>query len=497
MKEKLKRLTADSAVYGISTILGRFLNFLLVPFYTNVFPAAEYGIVTVVYSYIAFLNIVYTFGLEPAYMRFLADRTGGDRREVFSTPLWTIAAAAGALTAGLLLCAEPVAAAAAIRPAWSAIVPLAALTLAVDALNMIPFASLRMERKSRQFALIRFASIGVNIALNLVFVLGLRMSIVSIFSANLIASLFCTLLLFPTVWRNLVFRVRGALLKDMLAFGLPTIPAGLAAMVVQVIDRPIMQRIAGEAAAGIYGANYRLGIIMMLVVTMFQYAWQPFFLQNASDAGAKPLFARVLTYFTLLGAAIVVLVSLFIEDLATIPLFHGRALLGKEYWSGLSIVPVVLFGYLWTGLSTVLNAGLLIEKRTSYLALVTGLGAAVNVAANLLLIPGHGLMGGALATLAAYAVMAGAYFFIGRRVYPVPWEYGRLLKIAAAFGVVAALFFSGWNPWPGVALAWKGALALLFPLLLLAFRFFLPAEADELRSMLRLITRKRQGERGA
>ena len=319
----------------------------------------------------------------------------------------------------------------------------------------------------------------------------MHMNIVSVFVANLIASLLCTLLLFPTIWQRIVFRVRGGLLREMLAFGLPTIPAGLAAMVVQVIDRPLMQRIAGTAAAGIYGANYRLGIFMMLVVTMFQYAWQPFFLQTSSDPDAKPLFARVLTYFTLLASAILVIVSLFINDAVTIPLWHGRSLLGREYWSGLPIVPVVLFGYLWTGISTILNAGLLIEKRTSYLALVTGIGAAVNIVVNLLLIPTLGMMGGAIATLAAYFVMAVSYYAISRGIYSVPWEFGRLLKIAISVGVVAALFYAGWRPAGLSLVAWKVALVALFPLLLSVTGFFLPAEIAELRSVLRRMRGKR------
>jgi O-antigen/teichoic acid export membrane protein len=492
MKEKLKRLSGDSAVYGVSTIVGRFLNFLLVPFYTNVFPASEYGIVTVVYSFVAFLTVLFTFGLEPAYMRFLTERGEDERREMFSTAFWAVAGLAAVFAGTLLLFRASIGDAIGILEPWRAIVPLAAFTLAVDAVNTIPFASLRMARKAKRFALIRVASIILNITLNLVFVLVLRMSIVSVFIANLASSLLCTVLLVSTVRQSLLWRIRTGLLRDMLAFGLPTIPAGLAAMVVQVIDRPIMQRLAGNAAAGIYGANYRLGIIMMLVVTMFQYAWQPFFLQNASDPDAKPLFARVLTYFTLLGTGIVVVISLFIDDAVTVTLLHGRSLLGREYWSGLPIVPVVLFGYLWTGISTVLNAGLLIEKRTSYLALVTGIGAAVNVVANLLLIPAFGMMGGALATLAAYLVMAVCYHVIGRGIYAVDWEYGRLLKIFLAFATVAGLLYSGWRPAVISLSLWKGALAALFPVLLLAQGFFLPAERSELRALLRRMKGKRR-----
>jgi O-antigen/teichoic acid export membrane protein len=482
LKVQLRQLTSDTAVYGISTILGRFLNFLLVPFYTNVFPAAEYGYVTVVYSIIAFLNVVYTFGLEPAYMRFLEQKNEDERRELFSTAFWAIATAALTLTMVILVWKEGFAAMIGLPARWLAIVPLAAGTLAMDALNAIPFASLRMEKRARAFASIRFGAILINIALNLWFVLGLRMSIVAVFGAGIIASFATTLMLLPVCRRQLVFRIDTARLREMLAFGLPTLPAGLAAMVTQVIDRPLMMRMVDPATAGIYGANYRLGIFMMLVVTMFQFAWQPFYLQHASAPNAKPLFARVMTYFVFISLSVVLLVSFFIDDAATMPLPGRHALLGREYWSGLGIVPIVLFSYVWTGMSVILNAGLLIQKKTFYLAIVTAAGAVVNIAVNLLLIPRIGMYGGAIATLAAYMTMAALYWFITRTAYAVPYEYARLLKLFAAFSASAA----AWYLIPAGALPqWlvEVGLLLAFPAILLLMRFFQPDELRELRRM--------------
>ena len=138
MREQLKRLTSDSAVYGISTILGRFLNFLLVPFYTNMFPASEYGIVTVVYSYVAFLNFVYPLGLEAAYMRFVTGTVSvEEQRDVFSGPMWLIAAASALFTILLFMFSGPIAADSNIRPEWQAIIPLASITLGLDAVQIV------------------------------------------------------------------------------------------------------------------------------------------------------------------------------------------------------------------------------------------------------------------------------------------------------------------------------------------------------------------------
>lgn len=483
LRTQLRQLTSDTAVYGISTILGRFLNFLLVPFYTNVFPAADYGYVTVVYSYIAFLNVVYTFGLEPAYMRFLENKTDDERKELFSTAFWSITVAALLLTALIVPATGPISSLVGLPARWSVIIALAAGTLAIDAVNVIPFASLRMERRSRTFALIRFGSIVLNIALNLVLVLGFRMSIVAVFVAGLAASLWSTLFLLPVLRRQTVLRIDAARLREMLAFGLPTLPAGLAAMVTQVVDRPLMMWLAGAATAGIYGANYRLGIFMMLVVTMFQFAWQPFYLQHASAPNARQLFARVMTYFTLVALFTVLAVSFFIDDLAVVPLVHGRTLIGREYWVGLGIVPIVLFSYAFTGMSVILNAGLLIRKKTVYLAVITAAGAAVNLAANLLLIPRIGMYGGAIATLLAYASMAVTSWAVTRRIFPVPYEYPRLFKLMISFGACATAWYllpSDLMP----ELVLEIGLLTFFPALLLLLGFF---ERDEVRELRRLV----------
>ncbi|MDH7516275.1 MAG: polysaccharide biosynthesis C-terminal domain-containing protein, partial [Bacteroidota bacterium] len=344
---------------------------------------------------------------------------------------------------------------------------------------------LRMDRRARRFASIRLTGIVVNIALNLVFVLALRMSIVAVFTANLLSSLVTTLLVIPSAVRDIRPHIEGTLARAMLAFGLPTVPAGIASMLMQVVDRPLMQRLAGDAAAGIYGANYRLGIFMMLVVTMFQYAWQPFALQSADLPEARRIFARVLTYFALVGSLVTVSVALFIDDVATVPLFHGHALIGNAYQEGLRIVPIILFAYLWTGFTAILNAGILIEKRTGYLALITVAGAAVNIAANLLLIPRLGYTGGALATFAAYLTTAVLAWFVGRKIFPVPWEYGRVGKILSAVGIIAALWYAGIGPAALPGPVWEAVLLAGFIALLFLFRVFLPSELRELRSLLR------------
>jgi O-antigen/teichoic acid export membrane protein len=484
VKAQLKKLTTDSAVYGVSNILGRFITFLLVPFYSHTLPQAEYGIVAVVYSLIALLNAAFTFGLEPAYMRHVADADTATRNRIFSTTSWFIAAASVVLVGAILLFETQVQALLEIRDTWDAIIPLSLGMIALDAVNVIPFAALRMENRARLFAAVKITSIVINVSLNILFILVLRWSIVSIFLSGLIASLASTLLLLPVYFSHGRQGLDRPLLRELLRYGAPTMPGAIAIMLIEIIDKPLMLKLAGAAATGVYNVNYKLGIFMMLVVTVFRYAWQPFYLQMKDSTETRRLFARVLTYFVLLSAAIVLVLSLFIGDLVRIPLWNGRLLINPEYLGGIGIVPIILFSYMWAGIAQILNAGLYIEKRTTLVLLSTSTGAAVNIVTNLLLIPVWGMYGAAAATFAAYFSISLFYWFSVRRIFPVPWEYGRLLRIAVALTVAALLWYIVPAPEFLGSFFWRVGIVAVFSALLFVSGFFLRSEYEELRRFL-------------
>jgi O-antigen/teichoic acid export membrane protein len=181
---------------------------------------------------------------------------------------------------------------------------------------------------------------------------------------------------------------------------------------------------------------------MMLVVSMYDYAWRPFFLTHANEPNAKQLFAKILTYFALFSSIVVLLVSLYIDDIVKLHIYHGRSIINPAYWSGLGIVPIVLLGYLFNGIFVNLMAGIYIEKKTAHLPYITGIGAIINVLANFLLIPKFGMFGAAWATFFAYAGMAIAIYIVSQKFYPVHYELGKLLKIGIALGITIAIFSS-------------------------------------------------------
>jgi O-antigen/teichoic acid export membrane protein len=444
MFDKLKELTKDTAIYGISTMVGRFLNFILVPFYTNIFAPADYGIVQLVYAYVAILNILYIYGLDSAYLKFAAFKDIGDDKDNFSTPYIAVFVVSLIISLIVVINASSIGSSLGIPSDYTYLIYIAIAIIFFDAIAVIPFLKLRLARKAKTFSFFKILNISVNVFLNFYLILILHWGIEAILISNLIASIVTLLLLLPTILKNFRLKFHSFLFKRMLKFGLPFLPAGFAVMLVQVIDVPILQKLTDLQTVGIYKANYKLGIFMMLFVNMFQYAWQPFFLQNAKDPSARDMFSKVFTYFTLVGSILLVVLSIFISDFAKIRI-SGFSLIGSEYWSGLHIVPIVLLAYLINGMYIIFSAGIYIEEKSVYVPVITGLGALVNVVVNFVLIPVLDITGAALATLASYFVMAIGYYYVTQKFYKVKYELKRVGNIFLAVlitGILYYLFYS-------------------------------------------------------
>jgi O-antigen/teichoic acid export membrane protein len=434
MRQQLRQLSGDTAIYGVTTIVQRFLTFLLTPFYTQFLVPAELGRQTSIFAAIAFMMIVANAGMEAAYFKFAsAAADEAERRRVFwnaSIVNWLVA---GLFAGAIILFPEAFNQITFLHLQQSDyyLIRMAAVIIFFDAASMVSLAQLRITRRPKVFSAIKIAAIVVSVGLNIWFVAVLKMKVEGVFLANVIQSAVQFLLVAPFVLRNLPFSLNRSIVNDLLRFGLPTVAAGLAAIALQVIDRPIMLNILGESAVGLYQANYRLGIIMMMFVSVFEFAWRPFFLQQASKPNARQLYARVFTYFNLAAAFIFLAVSFFIVDLATMPLpFRKTTVIEHSYWPGLVIVPIVLGSYIFNGWYTNFIVGIYIEKKTKALPWITGAGALAEAALCFGLIPLMGIVGGAWATLAAYMVMALALFWYVRRFYPVSYEWMRVGKIA-------------------------------------------------------------------
>jgi len=449
--KKLRELLSDTLVYGISSVVARFINYLLVPLHTDVFNTSQYGIVSLVFVGLAFLNVIFTFGMESAYLRYGKDR--GRAKDVFKTLQIGLGSLATLLVLLLILLA-PV------------LMPLMNLQstghqnlywmmlgiLWFDTMALVPFAELRLVRRQWLFAGLRTGNVLINLGLNFYLILGLGWGIQAVFFANLVASVVTALVLWGLTADMLQGSWDTPVLQKALHFGLPFIPAGLGYVINEMLDRFFLANYMSQATVthlygssmtpdnivGIYSACYKISVFMLLLVQMFRMAWQPFFLRHADDEEAKSLYRDVFIYFSAVAGICFLIVAIFAEQIVRIKIpFLNAYLVGKEYWMGLSIVPLLLGAYWFQGWYMNFSAGIFIEEKTKVLPVITLIGAGITIIANLILIPLFGMMGSAAATLLSYAVMAMLLYYKSVQVYPVDYQLLRaFLMMAVAAGIL-------------------------------------------------------------
>lgn len=443
MIDKLKSLSKDTLIYGTNTIIGRFLNFLFVPLYTNIFAPGEYGIVANIYAYIAILNVFFTIGLESGYFKFASTLEVGDPKENFTTPFLGIFINSAILALLLSVFSNNLTDIFQINQEKAYLLKYTAAILFFDAVSIVPFAYLRLKHKPLKFSVLKVINISINVGLNFILILGFKWGIESVFISNLVASAATFLMLIPIIVKELKITFNKRLISELMRFSLPYIPAGITSNIVQVINRPMLYALTKDSTSvGVFQANYRMGIFMMLFVSMFEFAWRPFFLQTVQEdpVNAKKIFSKVLTVFLIAASMIFLVLSFFINDIAQIKLTGRGYLIGKAYWSGLNIVPVILFSYLIYGIYINMMAGIYIEKKTKYLPLITGIAAVINVGLNIVLIPPFGLMGAAVVTLISYFAMLAGIFIVTNKYYPVKYEYKKISMIFISLFVSYVVF---------------------------------------------------------
>ncbi|MFN3269427.1 MAG: polysaccharide biosynthesis C-terminal domain-containing protein, partial [Candidatus Kapaibacteriota bacterium] len=313
-------------------------------------------------------------------------------------------------------------------PDRETIVRLAVLVPFTDCLMVVPYAYLRMTRKVAKFSLIRFSLIVIAVALNIYFVVILRVGIKGVFYAQLIANIVGVAIFLPIIFKLTLFQWNSKLIKEMFKFGLPTIPATFSGIILQVVDRPILKYLTDAQNVGIYMVNYRLAIPMMLFVAMYDYAWRPFYLTHYESSDSKKLFARIFKYFVYFSGFVFLLNSFFIEYVIRLPFFGGR-FIEPTYWEGLDIIPIVMIGYVFNGFYINFTAGINIQKQTKYLPIAVGISAIANIALNFALIPILGYRGAAWATLLAYFVSAIVIYYYSQRVYPIHYQWNKIIPL--------------------------------------------------------------------
>lgn len=448
----LKKLAGQTAIYGATSIVARFLNYLLVPLYTYILKdAADYGVISEMYSYIPFLIIVLTGGMETALFHFSV-KEELNKDKVYSTALiWIIIQSLLFMliiwfyseNIGYILQSQ------ANKP-----IPYVAYTIwtviiiTLDGMAAIPFAKLRERNKAKRFAIIKAIGIGVNILFNLFFILfcskiyasqsgpftGLVNAVYDpsigtvgyIFISNILASGITLLLLLPDM-----FSVRWSfdtdLWKKMMLYSLPLIFAGIAGQVNETMDRILIKYLLPKDIAmdqvGIYGACYKISILMTIFIQAYRYAAEPFFFSQSKKNDAQKMYSQVMNYFVIACSII------FLGVMGNITWI--KFFVGKTYRIGIDVVPILLLANLFLGVFFNLSIWYKLTGHTRFGAYLTFLGAAVTLVLNFYWIPRIGYMGSAWATLICYASMMIASYIIGQKYYPVKYDLKRILGYLA------------------------------------------------------------------
>lgn len=438
---QIRKLSRQTLIYGTGNVLTRLVTFLLLPLFTHILSPEEYGVVTLIYVFLGFMNIIYHYGLDAAFMRHYSDATDDqEKKRIFSTAVWLMLVLSGILSLVILLFTRPLALTLLGDLEYNNIFTMAAGILFLDAFAHVPFAFLRMREKAALFVFIKIINVVSTLGLNIYFVAVLRYGITGIFISVLLASVVTTVSVFAATLVSLRPTFSPGLARAYIRFGLPFVPAGLASITMEMIDRYILAGLKDTATVGIYSAGYKLGIFMLLLTTAFNYAWQPFFLKMGKKNESGPVFARVFSYFILASSVVWVLLSAFIHQIVRVS-FFGYSIIGPSFYEAEAIVPLILLAYMFEGAYLNFLPGIYFEKKTFYIPIITASGAAVNIVCNFILIPTYGMMGAAVATVVGYITMSVMTFFISRRLFPVPYEFNRLIRMALCIAVAFVVIY--------------------------------------------------------
>ncbi len=443
---KLKQLAGQTAIYGLSSIVPRLLNYLLVPLYTSVYPPSEYGIVTELYAYLSFLSIILTYGMETGFFRFWQSEKGNPK--VYTTTLISLFITSITFIIFAIAFAKPTAVGLGYEHNPEYVIWLS-IIIGFEAITAIPFALLRQQNRPVRFATLKFINIAIQVVLNLFFIMlcpfllkkgyelptwlfNPSIGIGYIFISNLVAIVVTLLMLIPTMLVKWSFDTK--LWKRIMIYSLPLLVAGLAGMVNETFDRVMLKRLLADASTamdqlGIYGANYKLAVLMTLFIQTFRFAAEPFFFSQAKENNAKELYAEVMKYFIIFGLFIFLGVMLYMDIV--------KGFIGKDYHSGLKVVPILLLANLFLGIFFNLSIWYKLTNKTMWGVYLAIFGATITIVLNFWLIPIIGYMGAAWATLICYFSIMVASFFIGNHFYKVNYP---LARIGLYFLVASVIF---------------------------------------------------------
>ena len=456
---KLTTIFKDTAIYGLSSIIGRFLNYLLVPLYTAQLSAASggYGIITNIYAYVALVLVLLTFGMETTYFRF-TNKTHTDSQTVYGTTLILVGSLSLAFAVLVLLFLSPVSQLMGYgeHPDYVGVM---AVTVAIDAFLCIPFAHLRQEKKAVKFAALKLLNIAVSILLNLIYFYYMDgKDVAYAFYINLVCTVMLAVCLI-TEYTGFRWKLDTKLLRTMLSYSWPILILGVAGILNQTADKMLFPYIyQGDdklTQLGIYGACSKIAMIMAMITQAFRFAYEPIVFAGVKDKDQHEMYGKAMKYFIIFTLLAFLLVVGYMDILKYI-------VRNQDYWVGLKVVPIVMAAEIMMGVYFNLSFWYKVIDKTIWGAIFSGIGCAVLLVVNIIFVPRYGYMACAWGGFAGYGVAMLASYFVGQKYYPLNYP----MKDISLYVVLAFIlygFMRTASDWPTFAsLAFNTLLILVF-----------------------------------
>ena len=455
---KLTTIFKDTAIYGLSSIIGRFLNYLLVPLYTAQLSAASggYGIITNIYAYVALAMVLLTFGMETTYFRF-TNKTHTDSQTVYGTTLITVGSVSLVFAVLVLLLLSPVSQLMGYgdHPEYVGVM---AVTVAIDAFLCIPFAHLRQQKKALKFAASKLLNIAVSILLNLIYFYFMDGKDVGYaFYINLVCTVMLAVCLI-TEYTGFRWKLDTQLLRTMLSYSWPILVLGIAGILNQTADKMLFPYIYEGSdmreQLGIYGACSKIAMIMAMITQAFRFAYEPIVFAGVKDKDQHEMYEKAMKYFIIFTLLAFLVVVAYLEVL--------KFIIGADYWVGLEVVPIVMAAEIMMGIYFNLSFWYKIIDKTIWGAIFSGIGCAVLLAVNIIFVPKYGYMACAWGGFAGYGVAMLVSYFVGQKYYPLNYPLKEIaLYVVLAFVLFGLMRFT--NDWPMIAsLAFNTLLVVAF-----------------------------------
>ncbi len=418
----LKTLGKESLIYGFGHVLSRLITFLLLPIYTHVFSTKEYGIISLAYAFMGFAMVLYKYGMDTALMKFSIQTENNERKSYISS-IYMLQFFTSLIFSVFLFLLRNIISEPIISVKDGSLISVIVIVIFLDNLWNHHLLILRSENKSTAFISFNLLNVIITMSLNVIFVVKWGYGITGVFYANLIASVSVFILTCPIILRRIsILEINPEILKNVIKFGIPFLPAGLLTMVMELSNRYILDIIKGVESVGLFSAGYKLGIFALVIVMGFNMGWTPYFLRRIKEDGSKKEFSIITTLFLGLVGFVVFTVSIWISDLIRFSI-NGSYIIGKEFWSAEKIVPIVLFGYFFFGTYVLQLPGVYAKNITNWVPIFRGVGAISNVSLNIILVPKYGVIGSAWATTLSFFIMSATVFFMLHKNFYVKYNW--------------------------------------------------------------------------